>query len=339
MKPRLVQHLACPACGEDLALRPTRTHRNATWDAHWEPGERRDTLEIVEGSLGCDLCAIEYPIRDGIPQLLPPRVGAGPGTGHRWTEFSAAVPQYEENFQELLAPLKPADLMGKLVLDAGCGFGRHAFFASRYGAEVIAIDHSIEAVTSAARNLQDQQRAHVVLGDIRRPPLKRAAFDLIYCFGVLHHIEEAIPTFQTLTSLVRPGGRLSLWAYGPRQGLTRIVTGALRGATAEMSPDQLHGFSRAIASGLRLFSHTPYAVLRRVPVVKGVVSHLPVHDHYRWPFDVVVADVFDRLRVPVTGYFTGEEIERWYAEAGYADIQVSRRVRNNESFCSTGVRR
>jgi len=106
-----------------------------------------------------------------------------------------------------------------------------------------------------------------------------------------------------------------------------------------MSPDQLHGFSRAIASGLRLFSHTPYAVLRRVPVVKGVVSHLPVHDHYRWPFDVVVADVFDRLRVPVTGYFTGEEIERWYAEAGYADIQVSRRVRNNESFCSTGVRR
>jgi SAM-dependent methyltransferase len=228
------------------------------------------------------------------------------------------------------------------VLDAGCGFGRHAFFAARYGAEVVALDHSIEAVTSAARNLADQQRAHVVLGDIQRPPLRRASFDLVYSFGVLHHLDDAraaAATFLTLTDLVRPGGRLSLWAYGPRQGITRIVTGALHGATSEMNPDQLHRFSRAIASGLRVFSHTPYAFLRQVPLLRSVVSHLPVHDHYRWPFPVVVADVFDRLRVPVNAYFTGEELERWYAEAGYADIAVSRRVRNNESFCSTGVRR
>jgi indole-3-glycerol phosphate synthase len=54
---------------------------------------------------------------------------------------------------------------------------------------------------------------------------------------------------------------------------------------------------------------------------------------------VVVADVYDRLRVPVTGYFTGEEIEGWYAEAGYADIRVTRRVRNTESFRGLGVRR
>lgn len=339
MKPRLAPLLACPACGEDLTLRPTRTRKIPTWQAHWEPGERPDTLDVLEGSLGCAVCAVEYPIRDGIPHLLPPRVSAGPGTGHRWTEFSAAVPQYEENFRELLAPLQPGDLMGRWLLDAGCGFGRHAFFAARYGAEVVALDHSIEAVTSAARNLADQQRAHVVLGDLRQPPLKRATFDLAYSFGVLHHLDDPRAAFLTLTDLVRPGGRLSLWAYGPRQGVTRIVTGALHGASNEMSADQLHNFSRLVAGGLRVFSHTPYAFLRSVPVLRSLVSHLPVHDHYRWPFPVVVADVFDRLRVPVTAYFTGEELERWYAEAGYADIAVTRRVRNNESFCSTGVRR
>ncbi|MFZ9888859.1 MAG: methyltransferase domain-containing protein, partial [Myxococcota bacterium] len=35
------------------------------------------------------------------------------------------------------------------MLDAGCGFGRHAFYAARWGAEVLAIDSSAEAVASA----------------------------------------------------------------------------------------------------------------------------------------------------------------------------------------------
>ena len=61
--------------------------------------------------------------------------------------------------------------------------------------------------------------------------------------------------------------------------------------------------------------------------------------HSQWPFETVVADVYDRLRVPVTGYFTGEELENWYAEAGYADIRVTRRVKNTESFRGSGVRR
>lgn len=339
MKLRLVDWLACPACGGDLKLKITRSEKHPSWAAHWEPGERREEVEVLEGTLRCLSCDAEYPITEGIPRLLPPGVAAGPGTGHRWTQFETAVPQFEENFQDLCAPLKAPDFAGKLVLDAGCGFGRHTYFASRYGAEVVAMDHSTEAVASAVKNLGDQLRTHVVQGDIHHPPFKRSTFDIVYSFGVLHHLDDAQKAFRTLNELVKPLGRLSLWVYGPRQGFTRIVTGALRGATSQMTPDQLHNFSRVIAGGLRLFSHAPYVYLGAVPGMKGVVSHLPVHDHHRWPFGVVVADVYDRLRVPVTGYFTGEELERWYAEAGYADIQVSRRVRNNESFRATGTRR
>jgi SAM-dependent methyltransferase len=229
--------------------------------------------------------------------------------------------------------------MGRLVLDAGCGFGRHAFFASRFGAEVIALDSSADAVVSAARNLEGHMRAHVVQGDIGRPPFKKQLFDIVYSLGVLHHVSDARATFRSLHELVTPNGRLATWVYGPRQGLIRIATGALRGASAQMSAEQLHRFSQALAAGLRVFSHTPHRLLGKVPVVGGVVNHLPVHDHSRWPFDVVVADVYDRLRVPVTGYFTAGQIEAWYAEAGYADIQVTRRVANTESFRGLGVRR
>jgi SAM-dependent methyltransferase len=346
MKLRLLDWLACPTCGEgslDIAI--TRSEERPAYDGHWEPEEEipgrslRSVTEVIEGRLRCRDCAATFPVTDGIPRLLSEGVAVGPATGHAWTEFAEAVPEFEQNFWDLLHPLKPEDFMGRLVLDAGCGFGRHAFFATRYGAEVIALDSSPEAVASAARNLDGNMRAHVVQGDIARPPFRKNLFDIVYSLGVLHHVPDPRGAFRALHQHVKPNGRLAIWMYGPRQGMIRIATGALRGASAQMSPDQLHRFSQGIAAGLRVFSHTPHRVLGKVPLVGFLVNHLPVHDHSRWPFEVVVADVYDRLRVPVTGYFTGEELESWYAEAGYADIQVTRRVRNTESFRGLGVRR
>jgi SAM-dependent methyltransferase/uncharacterized protein YbaR (Trm112 family) len=346
MKLRLLDWLACPTCGEgSLDLAVTRSEERPAYTGHWEPEENvpgrsaGTVTEVMEGRLRCRDCAAVFPVTDGIPRMLPEGVAAGPATGHTWTEFAEAVPQFEENFVDLLTPLKAEDLMGRLVLDAGCGFGRHAFFAARYGAEVVALDSSPEAVASAARNLEGSMRAHVVQGDINRPPFKKNLFDIVYSLGVLHHVPDPRGGFLSLHQLVKPNGRLAIWVYGPRQGMIRIATGALRGASAQMSPNQLHRFSQGLAAGLRVFSHTPHRMLGKVPVVGSVVNHLPVHDHSRWPFEVVVADVYDRLRVPVTGYFTGEALESWYAEAGYADIQVTRRVRNTESFRGLGVRR
>ncbi|NOY27356.1 MAG: hypothetical protein GXP62_15925 [Oligoflexia bacterium] len=88
-----------------------------------------------------------------------------------------------------------------------------------------------------------------------------------------------------------------------------------------------------------MFSHTPYRLLGHLPVAREVVSHLPVHDHAQWPFDVVAADIYDRLRIPVRHWFTRDELETWMMEAGYANIRVSRRVRNNETFRALGQRR
>ena len=56
-------------------------------------------------------------------------------------------------------------------------------------------------------------------------------------------------------------------------------------------------------------------------------------------FDVVVADIYDRLRIPVRRWFTREQLDSMLGNAGYADVQVSRRVRNNETFRATGVKR
>ena len=61
MQPELADILACPVDKRPLALTAERTGEDG---------------EIIQGTLGCALCGAAYPIRDGIPDLLPPGYSA-----------------------------------------------------------------------------------------------------------------------------------------------------------------------------------------------------------------------------------------------------------------------
>jgi len=61
MKRDLLDILACPVCKGDLEVKI----------------EKEDDMEIIEGKLVCVKCSIEYPIEDGIPNLLPPELREG----------------------------------------------------------------------------------------------------------------------------------------------------------------------------------------------------------------------------------------------------------------------
>ncbi len=349
MKLRLLDWLACPHCrGTDLSVDAHRTEERPITRGHFDPTEavppgvdldRGVETEVLEGAIACAGCGSTWLVREGIPRLIPEGGEAGAETGHRWTTFDHARPEWEENFLDLASPLAPPDFLGQLVLDAGCGYGRHAFHAARFGAEVVALDNSADAVAAARANTATLSRVHVVQGDLMHPPLRDDLFDLVYCFGVLHHAEDPDAMFARLVDLTRPGGRLSLWVYGPRQGVALATSQRLRAVTTRLPPEALHAVSQVIAAGLRVFSHTPYAFLQEVPLAREVVSHLPIHDHYRWPYDVVVADIYDRLRIPVRRWFRGEQLEILYTEAGFSDVAVTRRVRNSESFRATGIKR
>ncbi|NYT06014.1 MAG: Trm112 family protein [Methanomicrobiales archaeon] len=60
MKRSTLAILCCPVCKGDLEL---RIERSETQESAEE--------EIIEGGLYCRKCEIEYPISDGIPDLLP----------------------------------------------------------------------------------------------------------------------------------------------------------------------------------------------------------------------------------------------------------------------------
>ena len=66
MRISTMEILCCPVCRGTLTL-------SVTERAVLEDGEE----DIVEGTLTCEACGVDYPIHEGIPNLLPPGSSCG----------------------------------------------------------------------------------------------------------------------------------------------------------------------------------------------------------------------------------------------------------------------
>jgi uncharacterized protein YbaR (Trm112 family) len=60
MKMSTYEILCCPVCKGDLGLKVVEK-------TVLENGEE----DVIEGALRCEKCGVDYPISDGIPNLLP----------------------------------------------------------------------------------------------------------------------------------------------------------------------------------------------------------------------------------------------------------------------------
>jgi len=102
-----------------------------------------------------------------------------------------------------------------LFLDAGSGFGRHAYEAARRGARVVALDYAEAETTttratfaamSAAAEITADRLAGVLRGDATRLPFRDAAFDVIVTSEVLEHIQDDVAALAELHRVLKPGG-------------------------------------------------------------------------------------------------------------------------------------
>jgi SAM-dependent methyltransferase len=119
---------------------------------------------------------------------------------------------------------------GELLLDLGCGGGRHAVEGARRGARVVALDLEEEAVSSATAVLAaldgaavprapggpDQReprapgRGVAARADAGRLPFPDAVFDRVIAAEVLEHIAGDRPVMAELARVLRPGGTMAV---------------------------------------------------------------------------------------------------------------------------------
>ena len=184
---------------------------------------QRDGEEITDGSLTDDAGNV-YPIRDGIPLLLP--LALLDAQKSEIAARDAQVGDYDamtflNYFGKVEIPLtlqalrpNPADCL----LEAGCGTGRMTRILSGTVREIVAIDFSFESLRVNRRKLlaAGVTNVHLVQADLCRLPFAECAFDRVVSCQVLEHVpgpDARAAAVSSLSAVLKPGGTLALSAY------------------------------------------------------------------------------------------------------------------------------
>jgi SAM-dependent methyltransferase len=104
---------------------------------------------------------------------------------------------------------------GRQVLDVGCGIGTDTIRFARAGAQVTALEMSHRAATITQQRAAVyglDQRITVLGGDIERDSL-RTTYDLVYAFGVLHHLSDPARALRNMETVLAPTGTLKIMVY------------------------------------------------------------------------------------------------------------------------------
>ena len=147
---------------------------------------------------------------------------------------------YDTEGNPLLALEEPAvyqalgDVLGRDVLDVGCGTGRHAIRLALAGARVTAIDFS-EPMLAKARAKPGAERVRFLLHDVAAPlPFADASFDRVLCALVLEHVADPRAFFAELGRVTRPDGGAVVTAMHPAMFLRGVSARFLDEASGEL---------------------------------------------------------------------------------------------------------
>ncbi|HJR08943.1 MAG TPA: methyltransferase domain-containing protein [Pyrinomonadaceae bacterium] len=330
MKDRLLQYLACPVCEGELELASVG-----------EAEEARGCREILEGELTCKVCARKFAVRRGVPRFVEAgeiereKAATAENFGWQWQHFTQEDARYDEQFRGWLAPVTPEFFKDKLVLEGGCGKGRHTQLAAQWGArDVIGVDLSgaVETAFAATRALSN---AHIVQADIYHLPLRRRAFDYAFSVGVLHHLPRPRAGFVALSTRVRCGGHLSAWVYGAENNewITRFVSPLRERVTSRIDRRSLLHLSKLPAAAMYAATKLLYAPLNRSARGAALARHLFYNDYLKaiagfgWREQHTI--VFDHLVAPTAFYISRAEFEDWWREIEATDVEIGWHNRNS----------
>ncbi len=265
-------------------------------------------------------------VRDGAPAVEDLRARTYRSFGFEWSSFAAQLPEYQENFRWYLEPLGELSLEESVVLDAGCGMGRHTHWLLARGARVLALDASPAVDVAHANNASE--RAVFLQADVLQIPLDSDTCDLACCLGVLHHLEDPERAMRELVRIVRPGGRVLIYVYhdvretsATRQRLLWLVTQA-RKVTTRMPLPLLRAVTLAFAALLWVGYVLPGKLLSSLPALRPRLAALPLGQYFDYPFRVLWNDQFDRFSAPLERRYRRQEVGALLAAAGLEEVRV-----------------
>jgi ubiquinone/menaquinone biosynthesis C-methylase UbiE len=141
------------------------------------------------------------------------------GTREDYDNFLAVLdeslgPRPPDVLYEKFGELEPT--AESVVLDAGC---RHAVQACelsrRFGCQVVGVDFVLDNLREAQGNIAKAGMGRLVQvsrGDIHQLPFESARFDYIWCRDVLAHMRDLRLAFRSCRRVLKPGGKMLIYA-------------------------------------------------------------------------------------------------------------------------------
>lgn len=213
-----------------------------------------------------------------------------------------------------------------LFLDAGAGFGRHAYEAARRGATVVALDYGHDEVTATrntfaamamAGEIESSRFGGAIRGDATRLPFAEASFDCVVTSEVLEHIDNDVAALSELVRVLKPGGIFAAtvpswfpekinWMLSDEYHAPFVVGGHVRIYTADELRSKITNSGLSVTGAHRSHGlHSPYWWLRCAvgptrenhPLVKPYKKLLE-WDIMKAPF---ITRALDKVMSPVLG--------------------------------------
>ncbi|MBU1879614.1 MAG: methyltransferase domain-containing protein, partial [Chloroflexi bacterium] len=215
MEPWLLDILACPRCpGHPLVIR--------------DAARRRGTA-LVEGTLTCSGCGTDYPVTQGIPDLLPRESHAELDKQRQVRQFDKRAGLYDFLMYTFFVPLiwggpsrgyltrwlitESGLAANGFALDLACGPGTFTRALAKHAKQghAVGLDISWRMLLRGAGNARRERLTNVgwVRGDAERLPFQSHAFTASICNNSLHQIPHRELALAGLHRALQLGARFA----------------------------------------------------------------------------------------------------------------------------------
>jgi SAM-dependent methyltransferase len=255
-----------------------------------------------------------------------------------WTHLPRGSIYSREQFEEWLAPITHEAVAGKSVLELGCGNGSLLVHLVGWKpSKIMGVDlgSSIEAARENMRATGFQNYS-IVQADLT--DFRSAGFDMVYCIGVLHHLQNPAKGFDAVLANVKPEGRFHGWVYAREgNGIVIALVEPLRRITSRLPWWMI---KHLIAAPL-VFPYFIYAKLLRLLRHSAWAKKAPLFNYSIWiahrPYSFFRHVAFDQLLSPRTHYIDKKTVESWLSDSRVKPGSSYLVFRNGNSWKFGGV--
>jgi 2-polyprenyl-3-methyl-5-hydroxy-6-metoxy-1,4-benzoquinol methylase len=251
--------------------------------------------------------------------------------GSNWRRFLSVLDDERilEAEKSLKDYLQTETLVGKTFLDIGSGSGLFSLAARRMGARVLSFDYDPKSVacteTLRRRYMAQDPDWQITQGSVLDSDFLKSLgqFDIVYCWGVLHHTGDMWRGLENVKIATKPGGKLFIVIYNDCGAISTTWLARMK---------KYNSLPRA----LRL----PYALQVWAPIELGYFRHYLRNGRPKEYFDLWRNykksrgmsrwhDMIDWLGGYPYEFTSAERLIEFFRGDGFA---VSKSVPNNEGY-------